>query len=167
MLFDDPAKYSIDTNLILSFLREDEAERYPADVFRPQWDFLEAAMKDGRVVAARRVEIELEKWEKTIPQMKSWLADHKYLFCDIDSDEQLAAAKRIVNAYPAYGSSQNYLGDLEVISHAMARELTVISLELRAQQHSRKRPKIPNVCDEFGVNSLNLAGFLRAEGFTP
>lgn len=167
MLFDDLAKYSIDTNLILSFLREDEAERYPADVFKPQWDFLEAAMKDGRVVAARRVEVELEKWQKTIPQMKTWLAGHQYLFCDIETDEQLAGAKRIVNAYPAYGSSQNYLGDLEVITHAMASNLIVISLELRAQQHSRRRPKIPNVCDEFGVGCVNLAGFLRAEGFTP
>lgn len=164
-LFGDPAEYSIDTNVILSFLLENDAERYPADVFKPQWDFLETAMKNGRVVAARRVEVELGKWQKTIPRMDTWLGEHKYLFCDVESDEQLGCAKQIVNAYPAYGSSDNYLGDLEVMALAMARQLTVVSLESRAQQHSKKRPKIPNVCDEFGIGCVSLAGFLRADGF--
>lgn len=165
-LFDDLAKYSIDTNVILSFLREDEAERYPMDVFKPQWDFLQRAIGDGRLVAARRVETELAKWQKTIPSMKPWLSDNKHMFCDIETDEQLASAKRIVNAYPAYGANENYLGDLEVMTLAMARKLTVVSLELKAQQHSRKRPKIPNVCEEFGVRCATVAGFLRVEGFT-
>ncbi|MGD8215789.1 DUF4411 family protein [Aestuariimicrobium sp. Y1814] len=165
-LFDDLAKYSIDTNVILSFLREDEAERYPMDVFKPQWDFLQKAIADGRVVAARRVETELAKWQKTIPAMKGWLSDNKHMFCDIATDEQLVGAKRIVNAYPAYGSNENYLGDLEVMVLALSRQLTVVSLELKAQQHSVKRPKIPNVCEQFGIGCANLAGFLRAEGFT-
>jgi len=165
-LFDAFAKYSIDTNVILSFLREDEAERYPMDVFKPQWDFLHKAIADGRVVAARRVEAELAKWQKTIPTMKAWLSEKKHMFCDVETDEQLAAAKRIVNAYPAYGSNENYLGDLEVMTLAMARKLTVVSLELKAHQHSNKRPKIPNVCEEFGIGCASLAGFLRAEGFT-
>lgn len=165
-LFEDSAAYSIDTNVILSFLRDDEAEHYPADVFQPQWKFLEAAMKDGRVVAARRVETELAKWHKTIPAMPRWLADHRYLFCDIETDEQLRVAKQIVNAYPAYGRDNNYLGDLEVMTLAAARKLTVISLELKAPQHSAKRPKIPNVCEAFGIDCVGLAGFLRAEGFS-
>jgi hypothetical protein len=49
---------------------------------------------------------------------------------------------------------------------ALARGLTVISLELKAKQHSTKKPKIPNVCEEFGIKWVNLAGFLRAEGFS-
>lgn len=164
-LFADPAKYSIDTNVIVSFLGDSDSEHYPIDVFKPQWEFFERAMKDGRIVAARRVETELEKWEKRIATMKTWLHDHKYMFCDIDSDAQLAGAKQIVNTYPAYGTSDNYLGDLEVITLAKARGLTVITLEQKAQQHSRKRPKIPNVCEEFKVDCVTLAGFLRLEGF--
>lgn len=163
-LFEALAKYSIDTNVILSFLREDEAERYPMDVFKPQWDFLQKAIVDGRVVAARRVETELSKWQKTIPTMKPWLNDNKHMFFDMET-QQLAAAKRIVNAYPAYGSNDNYLGDLEVMTLAMTRNLTVVSLELKAQQHSKKRPKIPNVCEEFGNACTGVAGFLRSEGF--
>jgi hypothetical protein len=164
-LFDDPAKYAIDTNVIVSFLGDSDSEHYPLDVFKPQWDFLESAMQVGRVVAPRIVETELEKWNKNVAAMRGWLHDHKYLFHDIMSDDQLAAAKRIVNAYPAYATSLNYLGDLEVLALAMARGLTVISLEVKATQHSAKKPKIPNICEEFGIEWVNLAGFLRTEGF--
>lgn len=164
-LFADSAKYSIDTNVIVSFLGNSNTEHYPMDVFKPQWDFLERAMQDGRVVAARTVETELEKWNKTVSAMKGWLHDHRYLFHDIATDAHLDGAKRIVNTYPAYATSVNYLGDLEVMAFAMARGLTVVSLEARAAQHSPKKPKIPNVCEEFGIKWVNLAGFLRAEGF--
>jgi len=164
-LFADPAKCSIDTNVIVSFLGDSDSEHYPMDVFKPQWEFLERAMKDGRIVAARRVETELEKWDKRISTMGAWLHEHEYLFCDIESDAQLTVAKELVNAHPAYGSSDNYLGDLEVMALAKARGLTVITLEHKAQQHSRKRPKIPNVCAEFSVGCVTLAGFLRDEGF--
>lgn len=164
-LFADPARYAIDTNVIVSFLGDGESEHYPMDVFRPQWEFLESAMKGGRVVAPLAVETELERWNKNVAAMKGWLHDHKYLFHDIDSDAQLEGAKRIVNTYPAYGTSMNYLGDLEVMAFAMARRLTVISLEAKATQHSAKKPKIPNVCEEFGIRWVNLSGFLRAEGF--
>lgn len=164
-LFADPARYAIDTNVIVSFLGDGDSEHYPLDVFMPQWEFVESAMKDGRVVAPRVVETELEKWSRNVVAMKRWLHDHRYLFHEIDSDAQLEGAKRIVNTYPAYGTSVNYLGDLEVMAFAMARRLTVISLEVKATQHSVKKPKIPNVCEEFGIQWVNLAGFLRAEGF--
>lgn len=76
-LFAVTARYSIDTNVILSFLGDSDAEHYPADAFKPQWDFVERAMKNGRIVAARRVETELEKWEQRLPQLKVWLDGHK------------------------------------------------------------------------------------------
>lgn len=162
-LFEAEAKYSIDTNVIVSFLGDGDAELYPVDVFGPQWNFLDAALKDGRVVAARRVETELQKW-KRIDRMKVWLKDHKYVFQDVDSDAQLAAAKEIVNKYPAYGLDVNRLGDLEVMSLAKARGLTVISLESQ-KQHRADRPKIPNVCEDFRIGHLAFHDFLRAEGF--
>lgn len=162
-LFEAEAKYSIDTNVIVSFLGEGDAEMYPVDVFGPQWNFLETAIRAGRVIAARRVETELKKWER-IERMKVWLHNHKYVFHDVDSDAQLVAAKEIVNRYPAYGLDVNRLGDLEVMSLARARGLTVISLESQ-KQHRADRPKIPNVCQEFGIGHVGFHDFLRAEGF--
>jgi hypothetical protein len=156
-------KYSIDTNVVVSFLGDGDHELYPVDVFGPQWEFLEAALKGGRVVAAKRVATELKKWER-LDRVKVWLGDHRYVFRDIESDAQLVAAKEIVNKYPAYGLDVNRLGDLEVMALAKARGLTVISLE-STKQHRPDRPKIPNVCEEFGIGHVSFHDFLRAEGF--
>lgn len=164
-LFEDPAKYAIDTNVIVSFLGDSDSEHYPMDVFKPQWEFLEVAMRDGRVVAPRVVAGELEKWANRLPVIRAWLQEHRYLFHEIACDSELATAKAIVNAFPAYASSVNYVGDLEVMAFARARGLSVISLELKAAQHSTRKPKIPNVCEQFGIGWVSLAGFLRAEGF--
>lgn len=156
-------KYSIDTNVIVSFLGDGIDERYPVDVFGPQWEFLEAAFIDGRVVAAKRVETELKKWDR-LEHMREWLRGHRYVFRDIESDAQLQAAKDIVNKYEAYGLDLNRLGDLEVMALAKSRGLSVISLE-SPKEHRLDRPKIPNVCEEFGIGYLGFNGFLRAEGF--
>lgn len=156
------AKYSIDTNVIISFLGDGEHERYPIDVFGPQWNFLEAAFGDGRIVAVRRVKTELQKWLR-LERVKTWLDGHERVFQEISTDE-LRAAKAIVNRYPAYGIDWNYLGDLEVMALAKARDLTVISME-SPKQHRPDRPKIPNVCDEFKIGHMVFAEFLRREGF--
>ena len=102
----------------MSFLRGTDDEHYGADVFRPQWQFLERCMQEGKIIAPRQVEAELEKWQKSISQMHAWLRDHRYLFRDM-GDAQLEAAKRIVNAYPAYGMTQNNVGDRELMTLAM------------------------------------------------
>ena len=35
------------------------------------------------------------------------------MFRDVETAAQLTSAKRIVNEYPVYGETDNYLGDLE------------------------------------------------------
>lgn len=83
------------------------------------------------------------------------------MFRDIGSDTQLIVAKQIVNAYPAYGKNVNYLGDLEVMCLAGALRLAVVTLEAPVQQSGKRRPKIPNVCAEFGIDCLSVVGLLR------
>lgn len=68
-----------------------------------------------------------------------------------------------MNSYPVYGKTDNYLGDLEVMSLAGALGVAVISLEIEAREPSQRRPKIPNVCKEFGIDCVSVAGFLRRE----
>lgn len=157
----DP-RYCIDTNVIVSFLRDDEGEPYSGPAFRPQWEVIERLISSGIIVAPRRVEHELEGWEKEIPAMKGWLADHRHMFRDM-TEEQLAAAKRIVNDFPDYGSSDNYVGDLEVVSLAMSAGLAVVTNERTRPNPSQRRPKIPEVCATYKVECLSVPGLLNRE----
>lgn len=167
-LFDpEPPRYSLDTNVVVSFLRGTDDEHYGADVFAPQWAVVERLILVGAIVSPRRVESELVKWEKTIPAMAAWVRGRRHMFRDVTTQAQLLSAKRIVAAYPVYGETTNYLGDLEVMTLAEALGLTVVSLESESQGRSSRRPKIPNVCKEFGIDCVSVAGFLRREARRP
>lgn len=161
-LFHLEPRYCIDTNVIVSFLSESDDEYYGADIFAEQWHQIERLIIGSEIIAPRQVQRELEGHARKTPTIAPWLRNHHHMFRDIVSDQQLALAKQIVNAYPTYGKNTNYLGDLEVMSLAGALHITVISLEAPMQQSGQRRPKIPNVCNEFGIACLSVAGFLRA-----
>lgn len=166
-LFSAEPKYCIDTNVVVSFLRGTDDEHYGADVFRPQWQFVERCMQEGKVIAPRQVEAELEKWQKSISQMHVWLRDHRYLFRDMD-DAQLNAAKRIVNAYPAYGMTQNNVGDLELMTLAMARGIAVLTLEhkrnLSRVSACRRSPTCAPSSTSTAFRSLDSCGAKASAG---
>lgn len=164
-LFDEEPRYCIDTNVVVSFLRGTEDEFYGADVFAIQWARIEELMGNGGIVAPRQVEQELLAWDRAIEGMASWVRSHRRMFFDVEMSAQLQSAKRIVNAYPAYASNTNYLGDLSVITLADCMGIAVLTLEGRKETNSKKRPKIPNVCQEFGIDCVSVTGFLRREGF--
>jgi hypothetical protein len=159
----EPPRYCIDTNVVVSFLKGTDDEHYGADVFAPQWAVIERLILGGGIVAPRRVEHELSMWEKTIPAMGPWLKGRRHMFRDVATEAQLLAAKGIVGRYPVYGETMNYLGDLEVMTLAAALGLTVISLESQSLHPSPRRPKIPNVCQEFDIDCVSVVGFLRRE----
>lgn len=150
--------------MIVSFLKGTDDEHYGADVFAPQWALVERLCASGAIVSPRRVEVELGKWHDTAPAVSAWAVGHRYMFRDVDSDAQLLSAKAIVNAYPTYSRDLNYLGDLEVVTLAAALNIAVITLEAPNAKPSTRRPKIPDICREFGIDCVSLPGFLRREG---
>lgn len=160
-LFETPAAWCLDTNVVLSFLREDDDEHYSRQVFPDAWRMFESDISTGLIIAPPQVREELGTWCREVPELHRWLATRRSMFHDPDS-QALGWAKRIVNSYPGYAKDRNYLGDLCVIALAGSRSLTVITNEKRAAgQPSRTRPKIPDVCKEFSIPCLTVIGYLR------
>ena len=145
-LLDKSARYCIDTNVISSFIKNDEEEWYSYG-FDAQWNFIENNMQRRVIVAPLEVQKELSslfgsRSLQLKPYAKDWLKKHAYIFIDKD-DEQLSVAALIVNKYQAYGQSANMTADLMIMSLAKAMHLTVVTLEERATTHSAKKPKDP------------------------
>lgn len=159
----DP-RYCVDTNVIVSFLRRSDDEHYGSDVFAPQWAHIERMIASNAIIAPRQVERELGKWIAHIDTMGLWLRRHSHMFRDMSS-RQLEVAKAIVNRYPAYGSSVNFLGDLEVMTLAAAAGIAVVTMETAHAQASASRPKIPSICREFEIDCVTVPGLLRRERF--
>lgn len=161
-LFEIEPLYCIDTNVLVSFMYESDDEQYGRDAFAPQWDLIESAIADGKIIAPEAVETELLTWERQVPDMTQWVRQRRFMFQDMN-DQILDAAKRIVNQFPAYGSDENYVADLEVIALASSSRLAVITNERARPVFSPARPRIPEACARFGVECLSVPGFLRRE----
>jgi hypothetical protein len=160
-LFETPPAWCLDTNVVVSFLHEDDDEHYSRQVFPDAWRAFESDIATGLIIAPPQVREELETWCPTIPELHRWLAARRSMFHDLDTSA-LTWAKRIVNSYPGYAKDRNYLGDLCVIALAGSRSLTVITNEKRATgQPSRQRPKIPDICNDFDIPCLTVIGYLR------
>jgi hypothetical protein len=164
-LFQEKPRYVLDTNIVVSFMKQTEDEYYGSDVFKPQWEFLESLIAKCVVIAPRQVETELLEWCKTIPEMKDWLKHHKDMFVDVDDDAQLESAKKILKEYPVYGSNKNFLGDLSVMTLADSMGIAALTLEGESVGRSKRLPKIPNVSKEFNIDHASFSGFLRREQF--
>ena len=130
------------------------------------WSFLEQKANEGTIASSRLVYQELHNGAED--ELRAWAEARKDggLFVEPDSHVQ-AAFQEIadyVNAnYPLHQAAQFLSGaDPWIIAHAKAHGGRVVTFEVRAPSSSR--PKIPDICDQFGVESMNIYGVLRELG---
>lgn len=86
------------------------------------------------------------------------------MFVPIDEATQIAL-KEVLARFPAImkNSHKRNAADPWVVALAKVRSLTVVTTEGPISGESN--PKIPLVCEAFGVKSMNLIDFSRAEGW--
>ncbi len=153
--------YVIDTNVILGFLKQTDDEPWGSDSFPRHWQRIEAMLSDGRVVSTASVHAELAEWKDRIPDLGQWLKRFESLFL-VPTTEQLRWAKQLTNAYPVYGSAPNFEADLMVMALAGALAAAVFCAE-KPSHHSPKKPKMPNVCQDHGIDFVTVSEFFRRE----
>lgn len=152
------ARYSLDSSFFVD-LWSNEGQ-FSRDVFVGIWDAVVEGISEGAIVAPGAVRDELADTKDA--SLKQWLSARATMFVPLDL-AQLDALTEIVRKYPAYANEARNLADPAVIALAKVDSLTVLTSELRVTQQSMKNPKIPNVCDDFGVKCLDVQGYCRAE----
>lgn len=152
--------YCIDTSAILDFWDFENNRPYDIKVkkFRELWDHISSRIQNGTIVVPKAVAKELTPYND---ELKEWKISNNRLFSD--HDDCLGDLGKIVNKYTIYTTNKVSLNDAIVVAIASTRNLTVITSEKLAPNHSAVRPKIPNVCEEFSVNWLNLPNYFAAE----
>ncbi len=148
--------YVIDTNIFIR-LRE-----YPDDVFATLWSSIEEMIVEGRISSVSEVYKELTKSDG---KMTEWAKGHKEIFEKPTLEEQ-KVVMAILQEFPLLIKEKNRLtGDPEadpfVIAKAIVEQRIVVTMERLKPQ----APKMPNVCEHFGVRYLDLLGFFRNEGW--
>ena len=156
-------KYAVDTNVIIAFMRTGENESYDKDVFPKHWDYIEKLISEGKIISAKRIEVELRKWTSNVKGLEAWLKKNSQMFL-AETSGQLKFAKEIAKRYPYAAKIDNNSYDLMLIALAGDMGITVLTLE-NQKKHRPEKPKIPTVCDEFDVKCISLKDFFRAERF--
>jgi len=135
----------------------------PPDIFVSLWDKLDAEIRASSIVCPDEVYRELERRDDPLFR---WVKDRKdALFVPLERTLQAHVAT-IGGVFPYYtaGDSDDNAADPWVVALAMERGLTVVTQETR--QGSLDFPKIPRVCDRFGVRYVNTFDYMRAKGWT-
>ena len=136
---------------------------YPPDVLPSLWEEIDALITDGSLIAPTEVKLELARGGD---DLYDWVEERDSIFTPPTASVQ-TGVEDIVNDFPLFVPEHAHDGvwaDPYLISVARVESATVVTGEKRAGIGARK-PKIPNVCDHYGVPCISLLELIRAEGW--
>lgn len=150
-------KYAVDT-CSLTKMRH----TYPEDVFPSAWSKLTDLADNGVLVSAADVWEELNVFEDEI---SAWAKTRADFFYPLTPNIQTRATE-ILTSHPGLLDLKKNKSSADpfVISTAIELDCIVVTEELMS--NSPIRLKIPNVCNDLGVDCINLLEMLRREGLS-
>ena len=142
---------------------------YGFDIVPSFWKWLDEQHKQGKIASIRPVYEELTKGSD---ELAKWAKDRKNSrwFIDIDDGPTQTAFKSVVN----WAQNSNFkksavneflsAADSFLIAKAIADEYTIVSHEKAYDPKIKRKIKIPNVCQHFGIKYIDTFDLLRQLG---
>ena len=150
------AIYCMDTSSLIHAWRR----AYPPNRFPKLWAEIDTLIDEGRLMASIEVYLELQKKDDEVCE---WAKTRKEtMFREIDEDTQ-AALVGIMAAYPKLVDTSTGKSGADPFVIALAScppKATVVTQE---GVGSQKSPKIPYVCQQEGIQCINLLAMIDAE----
>ena len=149
-------------------LIQSKNEPYGFDIAPGFWTFLEQKINEGVIASSITVYDELMEHEED--DLQKWAQQQKKAGFFVDPDPLVQtpfrkAAEYVNRTYPQYQASEFLNGaDPWIIAHAIAYGGRVVTFETAAP--SSKKPKIPDVGNQFGVKCLNVYQMARELGMS-
>ena len=150
--------YVIDTSALL----DGWVRYYPPDVFPSLWSQLEEMIRTGELLSPDEVLLELGQKDDGV---HSWAKANSAMFVALDEEVQ-QATQQILTQFPRLvgAMKDRNRADPFVIALAKVKAATVITSE--RSSGTRERPRIPNVCDHFGIGHRTLLQLIRDKAWT-
>ena len=151
-----PYFFCIDTSALL-----DLKVHYPSQVFPDVWNDLAHLADREQLIAPQEVLAEIEKGDDEVTH---WAREHNAMFLNLD-EEQLAIVTEIMKKFPRLVDPNKPTPDADpfVIALAQSKIATVLAHENRADPN--KKPKIPSVCDYYGIRCIRLKDLFVEQGW--
>lgn len=121
------------------------------------WEKVDDLIAEGRLLSSSEVLEELKD-----PDLLDWAKQRREIFLPINEAIQ-AKTREILSKYPTLikirGKNGNSGADPFLIATALVNKCSVITNEKIGNENSGEW-KIPNVCRQYGIDCINLNGFL-------
>ena len=153
-------KYLVDTNIIV---RRDEHELYDEELFSIYWENFDKLVSNGEIISKPAVYKEIKKLFPGTADKKhkilEWADNHKTMFVGQEDDKygrESNFIKKNFQGWYKYHNDREFSGDLELVVHAKAYDLVLVTLEgWNFGKHKPKELKIPNICKLLGAFCRN------------
>lgn len=153
-------RYSVDTSALI-----DGLERYyPPASFPALWDHMDELIGEGRLLASEEVWEEAQKRDEVVTQ---WMRPRRDGLL-VPTDAGVTARVQEILDHPDHkrlvmqGRGRNR-ADPFVIAVAELRDAMVVTGE---SPGSQRKPKIPTVCADRGVECVPFVDIIKREGWT-
>lgn len=139
-------------------------KHYFPNVFKSVWNGLDQLVGSGEMISTREVWNELERGSPH-PHTQPWFKAHHNMFKVPQAEELrfVASIFSVSHFHALIGTKQRLNGtpvaDPFVIALAKVRGGTVVTEE----EFKPNAAKIPNVCDHFNVQCINLETFMHRQ----
>lgn len=152
--------YIVDTNIFIRSYHE-----MPMDIWETFWKRITEAANAGLLFSITAVKEEIEKGNDTLKQwIKENLPSNFFFKLDDDILQCYQETQEWAAAQPHFKETARedfaILADAFLIAAAKSKGATLITYE-KSDMNSRKRVKIPDVCQALGVPYCDLNAFLR------
>jgi hypothetical protein len=162
--------YSIDTSTFLDIWCPPEGNIFSKERMPELWTFIESLIDEGKIIASREVLNELER--NANDELSDWLKKHKAMF--ILDKPQIDSADSIINDFytkykNGYKPEVSDAADPFVVATAVVHQAVVFTQEHTQPNHDPAQtntPKIPTVCENYGIECVNIEQFISREGFS-
>lgn len=139
---------------------------YPQQ-FPSFWDKFNQAVEATKIISVREVFRELNQAAST-PHFATWIERHKNIFMIPN-----AAATQFVSTIFSVPHFQTLVSEKKRLAGRPCADPFIIAWAkvidgcvVTEEKERPNAPKIPNVCQHFGVDCTNLQGFMEREGWT-
>jgi len=153
-------RYVFDSDSLINLFRHYYPARFPS-----LWEKFHALVSEGELISVREVYNEIGLSEDSLA---SWAKEQKNILFLESTIEELKFVGEIfqVRHFQAMIRKQERLkgkpvADPFVIARAKISGACVVTQE----KDTENAPKIPNVCDHFGIPCINLEGFMEKENW--
>ena len=151
--------YVFDTSTLIDLFRNFYPKRFPS-----LWEKFDQAVKAESIISVREVFNEIEERGD---RLSKWAKINRYFF-QLPASEELGFVAEIfaVSHFQSLVRKQERLQCKPVADpFVIAKAKVLVGCVVAEEDMKPNASRIPNVCEHFGIDCLNLEGFMERENW--